>query len=322
MLKISFRSALLWLAAGMPLLTFSQSNCKDYYQEQVVALASGAGHNLYGTMTIPSTGNTAKVLIIIPGSGPTDEDGNQYGVFCSNTYKFLSQDLAKNGIASLRFDKRGVGASAVGNNDERSLLFDTYVDDVVHWIELLREKNRSVKIILAGHSEGALIGMLAAGKTNVDGYISIAGPGLPFDSIIRRQIKENLPSQYVNSGKLIDSLKAGKTVKDVSAELSVVFRPSVQPFLVSIMKYDPAKAIATLNCPILLVQGDNDLQIRQEDIQRLSDANAKAKVLKIENMNHVLKTVSRERLLNMQSYHSPTLPVNQQLVRAIVDFVK
>ena len=103
--------------------------------------------------------------------------------------KFLAEGLAANGIASLRFDKRGIGTSASAGKEEAKLRFEDYVNDVTGWIDYLAKEKRFTTITVAGHSEGALIGMLVCqNQPKVKGYISVAGAGRPAYEIIEAQV--------------------------------------------------------------------------------------------------------------------------------------
>jgi fermentation-respiration switch protein FrsA (DUF1100 family) len=122
----------------------------------------------------------------------------------------------------------------------------------------------------------------------------------------------------------IDDLKQGKLVGNVPPDLYALFRPSVQPYLISLFQYDPQEEIAKLKIPVLILQGDLDIQVSEEDAELLHEANPNTKKVIIENMNHVLKN-SKSMDMNEQledSYNNPKSPVNEQLVKEIVGFVR
>ena len=133
---------------------------------------------LYGTLELPSGKGPFTLVFIHPGSGPTDRDGNSAGLPSKNdSLKLLALGLAREGYASLRVDKRGIAASTQAATREEDLRFDTYVNDVLSWSQKVRQDKRFNKLVLLGHSEGALITLLAALKIKPDAYISVAGPG-------------------------------------------------------------------------------------------------------------------------------------------------
>ncbi|EFK97688.1 protein containing alpha/beta hydrolase fold [sediment metagenome] len=235
----------------------------------------------------------------------------------------LSEGFAKNGISTLRFDKRGIGKSNPAMTSESELRFETYVNDVVAWISLLRSDNRFSKIIIAGHSEGSLTGMLAAQQSKAESFISIAGVGKSADKILQDQLKNKLPANLLDeSNKIIDSLKMGKTVSNVNPALFALYRPGVQPYMISWIKYDPSKEIGKLNIPVLIIQGTTDLQVSVENARLLSAAKPDAELLIIENMNHVLKESDNDIQKNMATYRNLDLPLQTGLIDNMVSFIK
>jgi uncharacterized protein len=284
-----------------------------------------ADNALHSTLLLPKEmGKPVPVVLILSGSGPTDRNGNSPMLpGKNNSLLMLAEGLASNGIASLRYDKRGVGESAKAMVAEADLRFETYVDDAVAWCEQLRNDKRFSAVIIAGHSEGSLIGMLAAKRCNAAGFISIAGAGRPASDILRTQLAGKLPPQLATqSDAILKNLEAGKTTENPPAELAALYRSSVQPYLISWFRYDPAKSIAALTVPVLIVQGTTDLQVSVDDAKRLAAANPKAKLLIIEGMNHVLKAVPPDRDKQMASYSNPDLRLAPEFLVGIVDFVR
>ncbi|HNF01919.1 MAG TPA: alpha/beta fold hydrolase [Ferruginibacter sp.] len=274
--------------------------------------------DIEGTLTIPLAAERMPVALIIAGSGPTDRDGNG-PLIKTDTYKQLAHALSLHKIAALRYDKRGVGKSMAAMKSEKELRFDDYVQDAREWIAWMRQDKRFTGIILIGHSEGSLVGMLAA-QEGVDRFISLAGAGFSADSILKQQLGAQ-PLLRERSFSIIDSLKAGLTVAQVPPMLFTVFRPSVQPYMISWFKYDPAMIIARLNIPVLILQGTNDLQINVADAERLHAANAKSELVILDGVNHVLKKVA-DMAENQRSYRDPALLLDERLVNAIVGFTK
>jgi pimeloyl-ACP methyl ester carboxylesterase len=279
--------------------------------------------DLSGSLTMPENVKTCPVVLIIAGSGPTDRDCNSAMGIQTNAYKMLAMDFAKNGIASLRYDKRGISKSRSAMTSESDLRFETYINDVISWISLLRLDNRFSNIILLGHSEGSLIGLIAAEQTKIAGFISIAGVGRPADILLQDQLKTKLLPYLLNeSNKILDSLRAGKTVANVDPNLISLYRPSIQPYMISWIKYDPAKEIVKLKIPVLIIQGTTDIQVTVDDAKLLSTSKPDAKLLIIDNMNHILKESDNNIQTNMATYTNPTLPLKFGLTDKIVDFIK
>lgn len=291
--------------------------------EQEVTLAVTGGV-LHGTLSLPTLDGKVPVVLLHAGSGPTDRNGNSAMLQGHNdALRMLADALARAGIASLRYDKRGIGASAQAGLSEADLRFDHYIDDATAWLRQLRADPRFSGIVMAGHSEGALIGAVACQRAPADACISIAGAGSTLDDILRVQLKPRLPPElYVQNERILVSLRHGELAKDVPPALLSLYRPSVQPYLISSLKYSPRAAVAALRMPLLIVQGTTDLQVSVADAQALAAAAPTAQLLIVAGMNHVLKLVNGDQAQQMPSYGDPTLPLAPALVDAVTAFVQ
>ena len=290
---------------------------------------------LHGTLLLPDGDAKVPGVVIVAGSGATDRDGNSRlgaETLHNDSLKLLAEGLATRGIASLRFDKRAIGASKVIGLDETTLRFGTYVGDAVKWSALLAAEPRVSRVVLIGHSEGALVATLAAAAPqkgasaehfSVAGVVTIAGAGEPAAAVLRRQFHSGaLPAGLVGpADATLDSLVAGTAVANPPPALLALFRPSVQPYLMSWLPLDPAKELAKLTVPVLVVQGTTDLQIGEDDAKRLVAAVPSAKLVLIPGMNHVLKTAPADRAANVATYHDPSLPLAPGLLDAVAGFV-
>jgi pimeloyl-ACP methyl ester carboxylesterase len=287
--------------------------------EEVSIIVNGC--NLKGTLETPKSEKPIDVVLLISGSGPTDRDGNSSGK--NNSLKMLSDLFYKNGVASLRYDKRGIGASDKMN--EADLTFDLYINDVVEWVKFLKKDKRFSRIIIAGHSEGSLLGMIAAKRTDVYKYISLCGAGQPAYSIISEQLKKSgLPQDQIDqSDKLLDSLRNGYNIKNYPPILYSLFRPSIQKYLISWIQYDPIDEISKLTIPILIVGGTTDIQVDTLDAVKLNKACKNSELVIIKDMNHILKEVgTKDRSLNIASYGNPALQLSVPLCSALIEFIK
>lgn len=298
-------------------------------KSESISLKTTAG-NLFGTLELPAQIPPVPVALIIAGSGPTDRDGNSAGLPGKNdSLKMLAAGLSAQGIASLRYDKRGIAASAAAKTDEADIRFETMIADAVSWLKLLQADPRFDEIVVIGHSEGSLIGMAAAKEAGIDGFISLEGAGYPAPQILMTQLKAQLPPPLLaNVETIIDQLAAGEAVTTLPESfnqipaLTTMFRASVQPYLISWFQYDPAQTLATLTMPILIIQGTADLQVSQNDADRLLAANSSAKLALIKNMNHVCKTVpANDPQANLAAYSNPDLPLADGLLETIASFV-
>ncbi len=290
-----------------------------------IVLETATG-KIYGTLQLPETSTKCPIVLIIAGSGPTDRDGNSPLLPGKNdSLKMIAQGLAEEGIASVRYDKRGIAQStdAMFGKSEADLRFDHYVDDVVAWIKCLKADPRFSGVVVLGHSEGSLIGMAAANKVSrLSGVISVAGAGKPAYELITEQLANEAKEIRDESHAIMEELKKGRAFEEVRPELMSLFRPSVQPYMISWFKYDPAAEIANLEVPVLILQGTTDLQVPVEDAQLLAKAKPDAKLRIFDGMNHVLKEAPLDPQANMAAYSNPELPLAPGFLEEIINFVK
>ncbi len=275
---------------------------------------------LHGTLTLPDGHGPVPAVLLLPGSGPVDRDGNLPGMR-SQSLARLAQGLAERGIASLRADKRGIGASA--KVAEAQLRFQTYVADALAWLRALRAQPRVGNVGLMAHSEGALVATLAAQHAEVGALVLLAGAGEPAATLISRQLAASgwPPALQQAAGGMLAQLLQQQPVADVPPELMALLRPSVQPYLMSWLPIDPAAELARVRCPALIVQGTHDLQVGAVDAQRLHAAQPGAGLAFIDGMNHVLKSAPLERVANLRTYADPDLPLAPGLLPLLADFL-
>jgi pimeloyl-ACP methyl ester carboxylesterase len=315
-------SGLLATGAASPAATFAETA----QPVQTYVEAPGPLGPLKGTMLAPASG-VAPVVLIIPGSGPTDRDGdNRYGVK-ARTYRLLAEGLVARGVATVRIDKRGMFASAAAVTDGNDVTIGDYASDVETWAASIRKQTGAPCIFVLGHSEGGLVALAAAQKaSDICGLLLVAPPGRPLADILREQLKANPANAPILDQALAATadLERGKRVDTtkMNPALMPLFAPQVQGFLINVFSFDPAKLIAQVSTPVLILQGERDLQVSVADAERLKDAAPKAKLVLLPDVNHVLKTVSSDdRRLNAATYADPSLPLAPGVVDAIADFV-
>lgn len=279
------------------------------------------GNNIQGTLDTPAGKSPCPLAIIVAGSGPTDRDGNSPLGVSANSYKMIASCLQQAGIASLRYDKCGIGASADPSVSESRMRFETMVDDLVALIRKAKSDKRFSKIILIGHSEGSLVSMLAAQKETVTGFVSLSGPARPADEILLEQLRNSTSAEAMQETEAsIRAIREGKAVIPRDPGLQQLFRSSVQGYLRSWMQYDPRKELAKLTIPVLIIQGTTDLQVPQSEAEALKKAQTKAGLLIIPQMTHTLKTASADRTENMKTYSDPERPLSEGLCTSLISF--
>ena len=278
---------------------------------------------LHGTLLTPD-GQTRAAAVILPGSGPTDRDGNsaQFGIR-AGTYRLLAEGLAERGVATIRIDKRGIGESAAAGPAEADLRFNTYADDARAWAAETAAKTGRPCAWLIGHSEGALVALAAVenGDDKICGLVLLSGAGRPAGVVLREQLAALPEPLKTKAYDALTELEAGRLVADPPAELAALFRPSVQPYLISWLALDPAKLAAAYDGPVFIGQGTTDLQVTVADAQAIKAAQPRAELAVWDGVNHVLKIAPAERGANVTTYMDPALPLAPGVVEAVAGFV-
>jgi len=278
--------------------------------------------NILGTILAPQEDAKDIIVLFICGSGPTDRDGNNPQMQ-NNSIKFLAEELYHAGIPSVRYDKRGIAASATAGAKEEDLRFSMYVDDAQSWIDFIAKDYK--RVVVVGHSEGAQIGIMATvGNPKVSALISLAGSGRKAADLLRIQLGEQSQQILEICEPMIQSLENGMTIEDVPPMLFSLFRPSVQPYLISWFATDPAVEMSKIEVPVLIIQGDKDIQVAVEDADLLAKAQPKAVKVIIAGMNHVFKECdTTDRMTQMiQTYMNPDLKNIPSLGPEVIRFIK
>lgn len=287
--------------------------------------APGLQGDLQGTYLSAGTG--APVVLIVPGSGPTDRDGNNPLGIRAAPYRLIAEGLASFGIASVRIDKRGMFGSAKAVPDANGVTIADYAGDVHRWIGAIRDQTRASCVWVLGHSEGALVALKAAqSPEGICGLLLVSSPGRKLGDILRAQLTANPANAPLLPGALaaIATLEDGGTIDagTLHPALAPMFAPGIQSFLRDLFSHDPAKLIAAVSLPVLILHGEADLQTGVEDARLLAAANPDAILELIPNTNHVLKSVPVvDVAANLATYGDPGLPLASGVVEALAGFL-
>ncbi|QIK97041.1 alpha/beta hydrolase [Sphingomonas sp. HDW15A] len=288
--------------------------------------APGPNGPLEGTFI--DAGKGAPIVLIVPGSGPTDRDGNNPLGVTAAPYRMLAEALAGNGVSSVRIDKRGMFGSKGAIPDANKVTIADYAADVHNWAKVIRQRTESKCVWVAGHSEGGVVA-LAAGqdKSDLCGIVAISAMGRKFGTVLREQLRANPANAPILSAaeKAIDELEAGRDVPTTSLPpvLMGLFNPAVQPFLKDLMAHDSAALAASLKLPLLILSGDLDIQTPVADAKALAAAQPTAKLVIANGVNHVLKSPDgTDRAANLATYGDPARPISPAIVNAVAGFVK
>jgi len=237
------------------------------------------GHELAGTMLIPSSA-PVPAAVLIGGSGPIDRDSNMKRMKL-NVMRDVADHLAQAGVASLRYDKRGVGASA---GDYRSTGFHDNAADAIAAGEALRRQPEvdSNRVVAIGHSEGALIASeLAAHHEGLAGAVLLAGAAQSGKEVLRwqgRQVARTLPTPVkwllALLRKDFAEQQEARIVRLEASEGDVIrmqlMRVNAKWFR-EFLAYDPAEALRLAKVPILAITGSKDIQVDPNDVARMAE---------------------------------------------------
>lgn len=277
---------------------------------------------LLGTLEQAQGGAAA---LILPGSGPTDQNGNQGQSLQTDAYRLLAEALAEAGITTLRINKRGVGGSA---GDGNAVSLDVYRQDTAGWTTALRTGTGADCVWLIGHSEGAILALDAAAHLpGICGLVLLASPGRPLGPVLLEQLRQQpqFADQIAPMEAAIAAISEGRA-PDLDAlrpELAGLLAGPAGAYMVELIRTDPATQIAALDMPILILDGSEDIQVPTAEGDLLAAANQSATRITLSGMSHVLKPVADSSIeANLATYGDPTLPLHPELVPAIVAFIE
>jgi pimeloyl-ACP methyl ester carboxylesterase len=271
----------------------------------------------------PEGSDRVPLAVIIAGSGPTDREGNSLQGLKTDAYKQFAEALADLGIATVRYDKRGIGGSVDVGKDETVLTIDVFAKDAQVIAKWARQLPNVGSIVLVGHSEGGVLALMAAKAAAAKAIVLLTTPGRPIGQILRDQLaRPALPQELRTEAlEIIAALERGEEVKTVRPDLEPLFRPSVQPFMRSLMKIDPAQLLRGLDVPALVIGGGRDIQVGRVDYDTLVAARGNTDASWYQGMGHTLKMVGEDLQSQGKAYTDPTLPLADGLANVVAEFI-
>jgi alpha-beta hydrolase superfamily lysophospholipase len=312
------------VSASRPLVPRAPAPPPAGVTEEPFAWTDGS-QRLEGTVALPAhPGGKVPVVLIIAGSGPTDRDGNNPLGVHSDIYKKLAWALAERGIASVRYDKRGIGASRF-TGDFAAVTFGDYVDDAIAGARALAADPRFATVVLVGHSEGALLAERAANQgAPVAGVVMMAGMGRPFTTVLREQMARQLDSaQLAVYDRTIAAYLAAGPMPAVDSSLRPLLNRSVRRFIQTESAIDPAAEARRLPVPLLVLQGSTDIQVSVKDAEALRAARPDAEVRILPDANHLfVHCATTDPVAQAATYTDPALPLVPELVPLIAGFAE
>jgi pimeloyl-ACP methyl ester carboxylesterase len=302
-----------------------------FFALAVVSLYGGITHaagietpirigNIDAVLTTPPGVERPPVALLIAGSGSTDHDGNGPQAKPA-TLKKLADQLAERKIATLRYDKRGAGGWKPEFGKPEDFRFKDYVDDAVSLVNYLKNGGKFARVVVAGHSEGGLVAILAAQQVQIDRLVLLVTAARRQGDLLKAQLeKRQIPPDILDPVvKAIDSIMAGQIVDPPPRGLAIA--PSMQPSLASALTVDPIDPLKSIARPTLIVGGGHDVQVARLDFVALSAASPLAKTIWLPDMNHVLVDVTDESD-NLAAYNQPERAIDPAMIDAVATFIQ
>ncbi|MEW7280440.1 alpha/beta hydrolase [Aquimarina sp. 2201CG1-2-11] len=305
---------ILFLCAVMiTTFSFSQKDEKEFNSAVVKV-----NKYIEGLLVTPYSDEKVPLVIFVMDAGAINRDGNDR-MSKNDTFKKLTYELAKQGIATYRYDKRLFKIDGLGIK-ENEISLDHYIQDVVSILDYFNKNGNYKKIVVAGHGQGSLVGMVAA-KDKANGFISIAGNAESVDQVIIEQIAKQAPGLDKSAFIAFKQLKEQGRATGYDPALESIFAYHLQPFMRSWIKYNPTDEIVKLKMPILIIFGGKDIQVDIGQGEKLKEVVPEAQSIFVKNMNHILKEIKGDRLENHKSYNEPFRKIIPEVITGIANFV-
>jgi len=284
--------------------------------------------SLPGILTRPHGGNSyIPLVVLVAGSGPTDRDGNNYNVpGKTDVLKLLAEGLAARGIASFRYDKRGSGQAYRYESHDQQVSFARHASDLVAILEKLQKEVGISRLVVAAMNEGAWIAALAINKASrqglsVDGFAVLDASGKKPLDILRENLSELDKALQCEAESIVQAILEGKSYQEPSETLRDFFSPQKREWLYSWLSMDPAREIAAIKSPLVLVRGELDEQVPENEFKLLMALRPSAVARVIPGMNYMLKKVASAEE-NYDSFTNPKYPIPAELFELLEALAK
>lgn len=288
---------------------------------------------LVGTLTVPNNASstaTVPFVLILNTNTVFDRNGYSHNNRDSSMHgRYLAEALAKNGIASLRYDTRGVGKSMNALKSEASLSFERTVTDAADWITQMRKDKRFSTFTVIGFSlpndfgrEASLAAILMTQRMRMDGLVCVAGESRKYLSMIRAKAAMAFPkhtSGYIDS--LAQVLETGRRFELKSSDGIAYnfFRPAILPYVMELNTYDPKSEMAKVEIPSVVVHGAMDYSIAPEVVESLATANPNSMFVKLQGTSFYMKNGRED--MNTPALQKHKIPISADFVKLVTEYV-
>lgn len=297
--------------------------------EKEITITSN-GNSLSGTICLPEESGHFPSVLMIAGSGPVDRNENIRGQQL-NVFNAIAHSLAKEGFASLRYDKRGVGKSS-GNYHTTGHV--DLVEDAIHWFDALQEQEFCERVFLLGHSEGSIIApQISLQRSNAAGLILISpfidatesillkqatqiqkefDRAKGFGGAINRLIAKIAGQPLASQKKLIARVKSSNT-----DTIRVGFQKLPAKWFRELLMLDPTALFSQVTCPMLIIGGEKDLQCDPADVAEIvKQAKGPMEAHVIQNLTHILRFEEGEPSIfgSAELVKKPMEPIISELI--------
>ena len=306
---------------------------------------SADGTQLAGTLTIPESYRDRKcpIVVMVTGSGPQNRDEE---IFEHRPFAVIADYLARNGVASFRYDDRGI-ASSKGNFNEATI--DTFKADLSGALKLAKGLSGFGKTGVLGHSEGGTLAFLIAAEGKPDFIVSLAGMAVPAKETIMEQNIHSLDNLGIKDeqreasiiliesafDKIIEQYRRGEMspidvdliCKEKSLDVPPMVLASVKRnsqnsngYFNSLISLDPIPALKKIKCPVLAINGTKDTQVNAEtNLKSIRNNVKKAEIHSMDDLNHLLQHAMTGE---MSEYGEINETISPEVLNIITDFIK